>query len=160
MLATPSTSTGPRNFVYISAADCFRPLIPAKYIETKRQAEFGIRRRVEEHPESRITPSFIRPGTSERSLHVNRCKHSSSNHGVSVRLDVSPTHSPNLDITRLCSVPLRLDPRHPPHTQSFRFQVVPRRCGRRAADTPAARRPCGRGHHQGHRRREGRSGRC
>lgn len=62
MMSTPSTSTGPRSFVYISAADCFRPIIPSKYIETKRQAEFGIRRKVEENPESRIVPAFIRPG--------------------------------------------------------------------------------------------------
>lgn len=32
----------PRPFVYISAEDIFRPLIPTRYIETKRQAERGI----------------------------------------------------------------------------------------------------------------------
>ncbi|KAF8964052.1 hypothetical protein BDZ97DRAFT_1904608 [Flammula alnicola] len=32
----------PRPFVYISAEDIFRPVIPARYIETKREAERGI----------------------------------------------------------------------------------------------------------------------
>jgi hypothetical protein len=36
------TSNTPRPFVYISAEDIFRPVIPAKYIETKREAEKGI----------------------------------------------------------------------------------------------------------------------
>lgn len=33
---------GPRPFVYLSAEDIFRPIIPARYIETKREAEAGI----------------------------------------------------------------------------------------------------------------------
>ncbi|EKM82635.1 hypothetical protein AGABI1DRAFT_35050 [Agaricus bisporus var. burnettii JB137-S8] len=40
-----STSAGrnvPRPFVYISAEDIFRPVIPARYIETKWEAERGI----------------------------------------------------------------------------------------------------------------------
>jgi hypothetical protein len=32
----------PRPFVYVSAEDIFRPLIPGRYIETKREAEQGI----------------------------------------------------------------------------------------------------------------------
>ncbi|KAF7440728.1 hypothetical protein PC9H_001076 [Pleurotus ostreatus] len=32
----------PRPFIYISAEDIFRPIIPAKYIETKREAEQGL----------------------------------------------------------------------------------------------------------------------
>ncbi|KJA27353.1 hypothetical protein HYPSUDRAFT_929163 [Hypholoma sublateritium FD-334 SS-4] len=32
----------PRPFVYISAEDIFRPVIPARYIDTKREAERGI----------------------------------------------------------------------------------------------------------------------
>lgn len=32
----------PRPFVYISAEDIFRPVIPARYIETKWEAERGI----------------------------------------------------------------------------------------------------------------------
>ncbi|KIK57765.1 hypothetical protein GYMLUDRAFT_45950 [Collybiopsis luxurians FD-317 M1] len=35
--------SSPRPFVYISAEDVFRPFIPARYIETKREAEEGIR---------------------------------------------------------------------------------------------------------------------
>ncbi|KZT09500.1 mitochondrial protein [Laetiporus sulphureus 93-53] len=33
---------GPRPFIFISAEDVFRPLISARYIETKREAELGI----------------------------------------------------------------------------------------------------------------------
>ena len=33
---------GPRAFVYISAEDCGRPLVPAGYVESKREAEAGI----------------------------------------------------------------------------------------------------------------------
>ncbi|KAK7054809.1 hypothetical protein VNI00_003272 [Paramarasmius palmivorus] len=36
------TYSSPRPFVYISAEDIFRPVIPARYIETKREAERGI----------------------------------------------------------------------------------------------------------------------
>ncbi|QRW27492.1 hypothetical protein RhiXN_02087 [Rhizoctonia solani] len=35
-------STVPQPFVYISAEDIFRPLVPARYIESKRAAEAGI----------------------------------------------------------------------------------------------------------------------
>ncbi|KAK7467188.1 hypothetical protein VKT23_004246 [Stygiomarasmius scandens] len=35
-------ASSPRPFVYISAEDVFRPVIPARYIETKREAEKGI----------------------------------------------------------------------------------------------------------------------
>lgn len=38
----PEQSKGSRPFVYISAEDIFRPIIPARYIETKREAEAGI----------------------------------------------------------------------------------------------------------------------
>ncbi|KAF4576786.1 hypothetical protein EYR36_004766 [Pleurotus pulmonarius] len=38
----PRASGPPRPFVYISAEDIFRPIIPAKYIETKREAERGL----------------------------------------------------------------------------------------------------------------------
>jgi len=40
---SPSTqSVGSRPFVFVSAEDIFRPFIPARYIETKREAEQGI----------------------------------------------------------------------------------------------------------------------
>jgi nucleoside-diphosphate-sugar epimerase len=38
------TDSAPRPFVYVSAEDIFRPIIPARYIETKREAE----RRIDE----------------------------------------------------------------------------------------------------------------
>ncbi|WWC85567.1 uncharacterized protein L201_000431 [Kwoniella dendrophila CBS 6074] len=59
----------PKQFIYISAADAFRPLIPSRYIETKREAELEIARRCESYNEKHITenqgqikPIFIRPG--------------------------------------------------------------------------------------------------
>ncbi|GHJ85309.1 hypothetical protein NliqN6_1711 [Naganishia liquefaciens] len=42
MLETPTSSTPPRLFVYVSAEDIFRPIIPDGYIRTKRQAEQAI----------------------------------------------------------------------------------------------------------------------
>ncbi|KZP19468.1 NAD(P)-binding protein [Athelia psychrophila] len=48
-----------RAFVYISAEDIFRPLISARYIETKREAEQGIQALVRAHPGYRGV--FIRP---------------------------------------------------------------------------------------------------
>jgi hypothetical protein len=63
--SVPSSSASTsRPFVYISAADCFRPLVPARYIETKREAELEIARRCTEHPEAGVRPLFIRPGKS------------------------------------------------------------------------------------------------
>ncbi|KAK0240066.1 hypothetical protein EDD85DRAFT_824187 [Armillaria nabsnona] len=38
----PVEGPSPRPFVYISAEDIFRPIISARYIETKREAEAGI----------------------------------------------------------------------------------------------------------------------
>jgi hypothetical protein len=37
----------PRPFIYISAEDIFRPLVPAAYIDTKREAEEQIDRMIE-----------------------------------------------------------------------------------------------------------------
>ncbi|OWZ30012.1 mitochondrial protein [Cryptococcus neoformans c45] len=49
-----------KTFVYISAADAFRPLVPKKYIESKREAELEIAKRCSETGGAR--PIFIRPG--------------------------------------------------------------------------------------------------
>lgn len=51
-------------FVYISAADAFRPVVPSRYIESKREAEFGILRKSADRPELGIRPLFMRPGKS------------------------------------------------------------------------------------------------
>jgi hypothetical protein len=62
--STPSTSVMgnvPRPFVYISAEDIFRPVIPARYIETKREAERGIEEMMINAPEFRGV--YIRPST-------------------------------------------------------------------------------------------------
>ncbi|KAH9951469.1 mitochondrial protein [Amylocystis lapponica] len=58
----PEHSEGPRPFVYVSAEDIFRPLISARYIETKREAEQRIDSMFTERPGFRavhIRPSLI-----------------------------------------------------------------------------------------------------
>jgi len=60
--STSVQSTGPRPFVFISAEDIFRPLISARYIETKREVEQGIERMMLEKPDYRgvyIRPSLV-----------------------------------------------------------------------------------------------------
>jgi hypothetical protein len=49
----------PRPFIYVSAEDIFRPLIPGKYIETKREAEQGIEDLIAE--KSGYRGIYIRP---------------------------------------------------------------------------------------------------
>ncbi|KAH9063324.1 mitochondrial protein [Lactarius vividus] len=49
----------PRPFVYISAEDIFRPVIPAAYIETKREAEEQIERVIEGRTNYRAV--YLRP---------------------------------------------------------------------------------------------------
>ncbi|OCF70893.1 mitochondrial protein [Kwoniella mangroviensis CBS 8886] len=67
-ISTPSSKA--KQFIYISAADAFRPLIPSRYIETKREAELEIARRCQVYndPERKngqtemVKPVIIRPG--------------------------------------------------------------------------------------------------
>ncbi|KAG6814385.1 hypothetical protein H0H92_010971 [Tricholoma furcatifolium] len=57
-----SLHNAPRPFVYISAEDIFRPIIPARYIETKREAEQGIDALLDGRPQYRgvyIRPSLV-----------------------------------------------------------------------------------------------------
>ncbi|KAG6917979.1 hypothetical protein DXG01_017163 [Tephrocybe rancida] len=57
-----SIRTAPRPFIYISAEDIFRPIIPARYIETKREAEQGIDALLDGKPQYRgvhIRPSLV-----------------------------------------------------------------------------------------------------
>lgn len=54
-------SLGPRPFVFVSAEDIFRPLISARYIETKREAEQGIEEMMLEKPDYKGV--YIRPST-------------------------------------------------------------------------------------------------
>ena len=49
----------PRPFIYVSAEDIFRPVIPAKYIETKREAERAIERMMSVNSQFRSV--YIRP---------------------------------------------------------------------------------------------------
>ncbi|GAA5914888.1 hypothetical protein JCM8208_003039 [Rhodotorula glutinis] len=72
---SPSSSSllAPSPFVFISAEDIFRPFVPARYIQTKRQAEAEIWRRACGAPagaegggaaagiESSVRPVFVRP---------------------------------------------------------------------------------------------------
>lgn len=52
-------TVGPRPFVFVSAEDIFRPIISAKYIETKREAEQRIEQMMLEKPSCRAV--YIRP---------------------------------------------------------------------------------------------------
>lgn len=54
-------SNVPRPFVYISAEDIFRPVIPARYISTKREAEQGIERLISGNLRDRFRGVYIRP---------------------------------------------------------------------------------------------------
>ncbi|KAG5650765.1 hypothetical protein H0H81_011104 [Sphagnurus paluster] len=52
----------PRPFVYISAEDIFRPIIPARYIQSKREAEYGIEQLMADRADYRgvyIRPSLV-----------------------------------------------------------------------------------------------------
>ncbi|KAJ3498555.1 hypothetical protein NLJ89_g10206 [Agrocybe chaxingu] len=52
----------PRPFVYVSAEDIFRPIIPARYIETKREAERDIEEMMASNPNYRgvyMRPSLV-----------------------------------------------------------------------------------------------------
>ncbi|KIR30002.1 mitochondrial protein [Cryptococcus deuterogattii LA55] len=58
--SAPNEAVKEKTFVYISAADAFRPLVPRRYIESKREAELEIARRCSET--DGVRPIFIRPG--------------------------------------------------------------------------------------------------
>ena len=60
--APAANAGGPRAFVYISAEDCNRPLVPAGYIQAKREAELGIERMLLDRPGFRGV--YIRPSAS------------------------------------------------------------------------------------------------
>ncbi|KLO14701.1 NAD-binding protein [Schizopora paradoxa] len=53
------SSSPKKTFVYVSAEDIFRPFVPARYIETKREAERGINDIALSHPGVRA--AYIRP---------------------------------------------------------------------------------------------------
>ncbi|EJU05569.1 NADP-binding protein [Dacryopinax primogenitus] len=50
-----------RTFAYVSAADIFRPLIPERYITTKREAERLIQSRADQE-DAHLRPLYFRPG--------------------------------------------------------------------------------------------------
>ncbi len=52
-------TNGPRAFVYISAEDCTRPLVPTGYIKTKREAELLLEKMIQERGGHRGV--YIRP---------------------------------------------------------------------------------------------------
>lgn len=59
---SPNTqSISPRPFVFVSAEDIFRPMISARYIETKREAEQGIGQMMLQNLDYRGV--YIRPST-------------------------------------------------------------------------------------------------
>lgn len=50
--------------MYVSAEDIFRPIVPARYIETKREAEQLIGQKIAINPGYRAV--YIRPSTCDR----------------------------------------------------------------------------------------------
>ena len=58
--STDWSANTPRPFIYISAEDIFRPIIPARYIKTKREAEQGIGHMM--FGKSGYRSVFMRPG--------------------------------------------------------------------------------------------------
>jgi len=85
-------STNIRPFIYLSAEDIFRPIIPAKYIETKREAEQGINQLLRDRPDHRgvfIRPSLVyhahhRPLTSPLAalIDLSASMHASASNGL------------------------------------------------------------------------------
>jgi hypothetical protein len=72
----PALISEPRPFVYISAEDIFRPVIPGGYINSKREAEQGIARMLNGRPEFR--PVFMRPSKChQRAKQDNAVAHTS-----------------------------------------------------------------------------------
>ncbi|KAJ7235461.1 hypothetical protein B0H12DRAFT_1027424 [Mycena haematopus] len=59
-LDSPSATSSPRPFVFISAADVFRPWISPRYIQTKRAAERDIAELLAPHAD-RFRPVYLRP---------------------------------------------------------------------------------------------------
>ncbi|GAA5900845.1 hypothetical protein JCM6882_007679 [Rhodosporidiobolus microsporus] len=63
--SSSSPSTPPRSpFVYLSAEDIFRPFVPARYIQTKREAEEAIARlalEAQAEGQAGVRPVFVRP---------------------------------------------------------------------------------------------------
>ncbi|BGP37919.1 hypothetical protein JCM10450v2_001856 [Rhodotorula kratochvilovae] len=57
-----SAAASPSPFVFISAEDIFRPFVPARYIQTKRDAEAQLwQRAVADDPTPSVRPVFVRP---------------------------------------------------------------------------------------------------
>lgn len=62
MTSQPTVSIEkPRPFVFVSAEDIFRPFIPARYIETKREAEIEIGQMMTDKADYRAV--YMRPST-------------------------------------------------------------------------------------------------
>lgn len=59
MLSTPSPLAGERSFVFVSAASS-PPMVPDRYVSTKREAEDVILKRCT--PENHVHPVIVRPG--------------------------------------------------------------------------------------------------
>ncbi|KDR81659.1 hypothetical protein GALMADRAFT_221525 [Galerina marginata CBS 339.88] len=60
--ATGNSRNKPRPFIFVSAEDIFRPVIPARYTDTKREAERGIEQMMAGNSEYRgvyIRPSLV-----------------------------------------------------------------------------------------------------
>lgn len=92
--STSASSSAPAPFVYISAEDLFRPVVDARYIRTKRQAESAIARLAAHHHASRPRKDTPRAAISdsdgaglEGELRDESASESASG------LDTDPSHS-------------------------------------------------------------------
>lgn len=79
-----SESENPRPFIYISAEDIFRPVVPSAYIDTKREAEEQIDRMV--NTKTNYRGVYMRPSESCRAARNVRMM----THFVRPRLPSSP----------------------------------------------------------------------
>jgi len=83
------SSTSIRPFIYISAEDIFRPIIPARYITTKREAELGIEEIIRDKSDS-FRAAYIRPSL------VYHAHHRPLTSPLAALLDLSATIHSNI----------------------------------------------------------------
>ncbi|KAG5220868.1 MIOREX complex component [Salix suchowensis] len=82
----PRVEGSPRPFIYISAEDIFRPIIPAKYIETKREAEQGLELLLARESYRGV---YVRPSASNPALLTSYCL---PIHRLSISCSLPPTY--------------------------------------------------------------------
>ncbi|SPO29828.1 uncharacterized protein UTRI_06100_B [Ustilago trichophora] len=120
--AEGSTSTSPpvpAPFIYISAEDLFRPVVDARYIRTKRQAESAIARLAAHHHAPQ--PRSSTRGGSEAILDADGAGLEGELRDEAASIDVDGSHASNADSTATAGLvrPVFLRPglMYHPHTR-------------------------------------------